>query len=1318
MPNLPPPTLSGVSYEKNANRISCNWQPGSGQYFIIGLFTNGSLIDQASAMGFGGQLIPSETLDENTLYQVQVAQTDSFGGTPGPFGPPANLIVSPLKNIEVNNNGVQIEVSWDRPALGNVTGGLVYVVDQQSGDTVIMRQCDGTRCLLDPGGKLDSSKKYQLVAYGTCGISKGPASDYSDLICQIPTLDKVMYNILAEGKGCQIQAVSNTPLPDSTLLQLTVYQGSDVAARESQPITILSLTLSYTLDPSYIYMCRLRYQSGDSVGPESREVPLLTAPPRLLKTLFDGQAVEVFWENPDLPPRPAWGSAGIVEGTSVAGDGTFLGEYGKIIPTQPIDPARSYFIQLNPVLGKSRGPMANQIPVIAWTKNIQSAAYDGNCLKVCWEAGQGPNVTGYNLLILSGGSVLRPVPVAGVDLANGYKIVDMELSPGDSCQAALQAVGELSEGQTGPPRDIITAAPGIQSVAVESTGITAILREPTVKTGISGYQGFLYRGESVIAGPVAATLKEGQYRIEFPVGSQGGCQIQPGYSYSLRVQAIGASAQTLSGPLGEEQPLIVDIPAVESLAYDDSSRIARAAWGGLSNQDVTGYEVLLNQTDPATKETAATSYITSRTELEIAVDPAKSCSIAVRAVNSVVSGIYTTPVPVITGTTSVRQAIYDGEFLTLEWDAASQAANTVYKAVLYQGQEAIGSLLTGETQGVFAVELKETGSYSVRLTMAEGCSRGPQGPAFDIITAAPGIRSIVTGGDSIIVTLIEPAVKTTVAGYQGFLCQGGCVVAGPVAATLKEGQYRIEFPVGGQGGISLLETRDYYARVQAVGSTPSILQGPLSPAGQCLVQAPEIIKGGINGYQWTLEWTPCREVSVTGYKITLVDPNGNNPLYFYTTRTCHTGQNKPGDNQILASVQAVGDTAEGPLSAPKNLYGDGANYYFSPTGASAPAYLYRSYSHPPQAEDINLYLPDLFNRDPQIQSDIFILSKPSGSPAGFPYLLTIARDSAAWRFTPADRDALWTSYNNFLKDLDPGSNGTEPLLKPGAFNLLRQIIARALPLKFPEQLSYLYGFKADESCVDLIPGMRVRLDGEVRQYVGPPNDTNKYLNGFVPSGTVYLYIDDYLLDRHRLTGFDAYLSQAARPEVPSTQNIGGGGILDLYAPLGRRALYRLIYPQMIPGSGSMGYANMTYNLLVLGADNYTDLDGAARQYLAQGNFSGYDNKIIATFFRGRAALIPEIPVEINGSMRYVPVGTTIRSILARSGQVPASGRFLGSIAMERSTINLVQTLKEAQSPTATPGRTKILLAESVLDDYAGGAGYLDLPLLQGDRIVY
>lgn len=1040
MPNLPPPTLSGVSYEKNANRISCNWQPGSGQYFIIGLFTNGSLIDQASAMGFGGELIPSQTLDENTLYQVQVAQTDSFGGTPGPFGPPANLIVSPLKNIEVNNNGVQIDVSWDCPALGNVTGGLVYVVDQQSGDTVIMEQCEGTRCLLDPGGKLDPSKKYQIVAYGTCGISKGPASDYSDLICQIPTLDRVMYNILAEGTGCQIQAVSNISLPDNTLLQLTVYQGSDVAARESQPFTILSLTLGYSLDPSYIYMCRLRYQSGGSVGPESQEVPLLTAPPRLLKTFFDGQAVEAFWENPDLPPRPAWGSAGIVEGTSVAGDGTFLGEYGKIIPTQPIDPVKSYFIQLNPVLGKSRGPMANQIPVIAWTKNIQSAAYDGNCLKVCWEAGQGPNVTGYNLLIKSGGSVLRSVPMAGADLANGYKIVDIELSPGASCQAALQAVGQLSEGQPGPPQDIITAV--------------------------------------------------------------------------------------------------------------------------------------------------------------------------------------------------------------------------------------------------------------------------------------PGIRSIVTGGDSIIVTLIEPTVKTAVAGYQGLLYQGGCVVAGPVAATLKDGQYRIEFPVGGQGGISLLETRDYYARVQAVGSTPLVFQGPLSPAGQCLVQAPEILNGGMNGYQWTMEWTPCREVVVTGYKITLSDPNGNNPQYFYTTRTCHTGLNNSSGNQIMASVQAVGDTAEGPLSAPKNLYGDGANYYFSATGASAPAYLYRSYSHPPQAEDINLYLPDLFNRDPQIQSDIFKLSKPSGSPAGFPYLLTIDRDSAAWKFTPADRNVLWSSYTDFLKDLDQDSSGGGPLLKPGAFNLLRQIIARALPLTFPEQLSYLYGFKADESCVDLIPGMRVRLDGEVRQYVGPPNDTNKYLNGFVPSGTVYLYLDDYLLNHDRLTGFDAYLSLSARPDVPSTQNIGGGGILDLYAPLGRRALYRLIYPQMIPGSSSMGYANLTYNMLVLGADNYTDLDGAARQYLAQGNFSGYDNKIIVTFFRGRTVLIPEIPVEINGSMRYVPIGTTIRSILARLGQVPASGRFLGSIAMERSTVNLVQTVKEAQSATTTPDRTKILLAESVMDGYADGTVYLDLPLLQGDRILY
>jgi hypothetical protein len=483
--------------------------------------------------------------------------------------------------------------------------------------------------------------------------------------------------------------------------------------------------------------------------------------------------------------------------------------------------------------------------------------------------------------------------------------------------------------------------------------------------------------------------------------------------------------------------------------------------------------------------------------------------------------------------------------------------------------------------------LDPTGVYDVTLQAVGSATSGPASASVAVVAAVPQITHVQYA------TAASPQVTVTwnaaelqhahgVTGYQVRLLENGTGVGTPTD---------ISGPSTGTATITLTAAlRPWKAYTVTVRATGALATGPSSDLATVIVSAPEVTQTGINGAAWHLAWQSAAESAVTGYTVTVTDAAGGNAQTFHTASPGFKGPNGFTQNQCMASVYAVSTLAQGPPGAAANLYGAQPSYYFSSPGSANPGYLFLAAARPPAAAAITLYLPDVFTQTPTVSSPVFQLTKPATS-AVYPYLITIAADSVAWKFDTASRSTLWQAYIQFLKDLFP-------VLRLGGLNLIAQVLGRSLPLLFSEQLGYVYRFNAASAYIDLVPGMRVRLDSEARQYVGPPSASNTSLSGFVSAGTTYLEVGEYWQSGSLNLGFNSYLSLAARPAVPGTANTGGaGGGIDLYPPLDRHPLYRLLYPQDFPQSNGFGHADMTDGMLIVGANTFADLEGATQQYI-------------------------------------------------------------------------------------------------------------------------
>lgn len=377
------------------------------------------------------------------------------------------------------------------------------------------------------------------------------------------------------------------------------------------------------------------------------------------------------------------------------------------------------------------------------------------------------------------------------------------------------------------------------------------------------------------------------------------------------------------------------------------------------------------------------------------------------------------------------------------------------------------------------------------------------------------------------------------------------------------------------------------------------------------------------------------------------------------------------------------------------------------------------FSVPKSGQQPYLYSAAAANQQPAVSvplDQVFTTAPTGPLPSEAPF--TLAKGTAPFSYQVNVDNSIWTSFDSspirstvreafdkFLHALDKAG------LKGGRLQLIRAWLAQALPQTFAESLYFRYGFDPVQRCVELSPGMRLRVDFESHQAVDPGSSP---LNGFVGAGRCYIEVGQATGAQGGLVlGFDPFLSQLQGLKVAAS-TAGTGGLIDLQGVANQLPYWRLYYPSSYPSSDGTGFAGAAQNPVLIGAPNRAALDAAGTQY-------GKDGTILApavgVWFRGRAVVVPEIPVLIQTDQTYVTVGSTVRSLLAGLGPVPwLPGRVPSQFMFRPYTVLSGQNLQWQLFGTSQYQQVQFNSPSPTYYTYSSTLDAFDLPLLGGDSI--
>lgn len=283
-----------------------------------------------------------------------------------------------------------------------------------------------------------------------------------------------------------------------------------------------------------------------------------------------------------------------------------------------------------------------------------------------------------------------------------------------------------------------------------------------------------------------------------------------------------------------------------------------------------------------------------------------------------------------------------------------------------------------------------------------------------------------------------------------------------------------------------------------------------------------------------------------------------------------------------------------------------------------------------------------------VENDYFTIEviKPASRPPNKAVQVNLS--DAVKKFGPS-RSALADAFMDVIAKVE-GLEDKEVVV--GATSVIRSTLALKTPATFEESLLFNYSFLSQGAnpvmaYVDMLPGMRVRLDSQFSQLIpqAPPDLTN----GYVTAGSAHFdVISTPDKDGKPVLGFDAFLASLPIPAKSKTPG-GVGGLIDLSGPTFRRRHLRVCYPSQFPAGNTSGSRSLSEAAALLGADTLADLIAATKAFY---NGQTLDPSVSTGFFRGRAALVPEVYTFINGDCVYAPVGTTCRNLIGRYALMP------------------------------------------------------------------
>lgn len=284
---------------------------------------------------------------------------------------------------------------------------------------------------------------------------------------------------------------------------------------------------------------------------------------------------------------------------------------------------------------------------------------------------------------------------------------------------------------------------------------------------------------------------------------------------------------------------------------------------------------------------------------------------------------------------------------------------------------------------------------------------------------------------------------------------------------------------------------------------------------------------------------------------------------------------------------------------------------------------------------------------------VALVESGSGSPnqTNVAVQITLAGKNM-WNCAAPARATLMANFTSFILWIEANLelNG---ILVPGAAMIIAQQIAANMPAPPLETLFYQYGFISGLAVgttpsINIMPGMQIRIDTEVSQFVSP----GSAFNGYVGAGSFSYGIGSVSPTSPGLPrplAFDPFLGMIAAPKITNPSPIVAGGVIDLLPVGGAQPYWKLFYPTTLTSPSNAGQAGMTNNVALIGAGTLNDLNTALE------NLPACTSTTTCAYFAGRTIVVPLIPIFISVrnlyAVEWVPIGTTFRHIVERYGSV-------------------------------------------------------------------
>jgi len=1269
------PVLRDV--DGSTGRLFLTWDaPADPNHLITGYEAEFTASGRRQVVSLAGPSPQSVTIpsDIDLLTPFTVAVRAIGSGTVGPASPAIPVLRAVPRLRSAAYDGHVVAMEWD-PVVGPVEG---YVATLSVAGQATAVPVAGTTATFTPSSSLGDSGATVGV-----GVQRGVAhagSTFLPLVVAPPVLGPVSFD------GAQLSiavTAPGTPSPAADGYRVELLRGDavvDVVELPAGPTLTLPVAVS---DPSLGHNVRVRARSGPTLGPAAQASVLLE--PAAVRSAQVDAAIAVTVDAGRLRASGLTLQAALlVDGTrgtpqDAAADGTV----SFVRPTT----GASWAVVARATTSGAQGPWSAPMRIPLAAPTLTAAEVADGVVRVGWGVDAGIE---HVVSLTSGGTVINTVRARG---GHATLSVDPALS------AAQIAIRQADGHALGP---------------VQQTDLVLAGCPATTVTDVAGDNATVTW--SAPAGPtptafVPVVCWEGSQR---PLADQQGSScavplagIPAGASVGVR-----ARAGVALGPIGNLAPIVLGRPS--GLAVRWSGDRLDATWKLPEDPRVDGAVVRLTPGQgPAV--TASVQAATWTTPLTAAAGAGATVSVA--AVAGTGASAAGDPVDVIVAPPVVTRLGWDGETLSAEWTAPSQPAGIDrYAVTVHDGDLLVVSALVAATSVELPLPPATAGSRSLAVAALTPASRGPKSAPLTLPAAGGAPTAVIVDPQSGTATVHWTAAGTTTTGYLVQAFAGGVAQGAPQAVAAPATSVALT-----TSPVAFADLEVAIAVQATVGGVATT--GPYGPRARVLTTPVTIRDVDFDGATVDVRWDPV--AAAQGYALTVLAPSLPQPVGSGTAgagqtnaRVAVTLGDPTLDYQVV--VQPVGAAGAG-VRATAPLFAPG--FYVRPAGtpAGAPSRVVHATTPALDPAAITVYLPDLGPIDPTKlplapaqsgASDVpFSLALAPANPSNLKYALTIA--GGALRFD-AGRSTLADAYRALL------ATAEQHLVTPQGILAIQQAIARLMPQTFDETLLYAYGLDPAAGCVDLRPGMVLRVAFSSFDLTAV-SGAEKWSSGYTGGAVVDYDVGDLTSPNGWLVGFDAFVdwlvargalsvpapsSVPPQPRAADVVESGGADAADLSFPGFQQPFYRLLLPTAIQAPTSAAVSRTGQQFTIAAAPGWRQIDAATP--VPGGGVS-------LAYFRGRTIVRPCIRVQVDGTEQTVPIGTTVGNLLDRFARRPPSADVaVRGVRLERT---LGPAVLDPSAGYRADALHRVRLDWDGLVTWTGGDA-LGLPLLHGDRLSF